>query len=78
MGKTRITIRRICPACDGRGKSYGARYCGACKGRHKVRETITIEDVGDAAPAHDSAANIAAATKKVLREMGIDTEGDDR
>lgn len=46
MSKQKVTVRRICPACNGRGKSYGHDYCRCCRGRHKVTETMVIEDVG--------------------------------
>jgi len=47
MSKKKITVRRTCPACEGRGKAYGYQYCGYCRGRHKVTETAIIEDVDD-------------------------------
>lgn len=47
MSKKKITVRRICPACNGRGKSYGRRYCGCCRGKHKITETATVEEIGD-------------------------------
>lgn len=46
MGKKiKKTVKKTCPACDGRGKSYGYRYCGRCKGRNVVTETTIIEEV---------------------------------
>lgn len=50
MSEKKITVRRICPACEGRGKSFGPRYCGCCYGRHKVTESVTIEDVDSEPP----------------------------
>lgn len=38
-----IREKKTCPACNGRGKSYGMRYCGRCKGRNKVTEKTTVE-----------------------------------
>lgn len=43
--KKKITHKKTCPACNGRGKSYGTRRCGACRGTHTVTESIIIEDV---------------------------------
>ncbi|WP_455448320.1 hypothetical protein [Natrinema thermotolerans] len=47
MSKKKITVTRTCPACKGRGKSYGRQYCGYCRGRHQVTETAIVEDAGD-------------------------------
>lgn len=43
MSKKVIKKRITCPACNGRGKSYGYRYCGRCKGRLVVEETVITE-----------------------------------
>ena len=60
--KSKITVKRTCPACEGRGKSYGRRHCGYCHGRHKITETVTIE--------HDDArADIADAVDTAVREV---------
>lgn len=43
----KITIKRTCPACHGRGKSYGRQHCGYCHGRHKITETVKVENDED-------------------------------
>lgn len=42
MKKT-ITEEKTCPACEGRGKSFGRRHCSRCHGRNTVTETTTVE-----------------------------------
>lgn len=43
MSKTKIKHKKVCPNCNGGGKSYGAGYCSACRGRGKVTEEIIVE-----------------------------------
>lgn len=65
MNKTRITHKKTCPACNGRGKSYGSRYCGACRGKHTVTETVIIEELDDVEDKFDN--SLAEAITKALR-----------
>jgi len=49
MSKITRKTRKPCPSCDGKGKSYGSRYCGTCKGRNWIteKETIKVEGVDE-------------------------------
>ena len=67
MTKKKITVKKTCPACNGRGKSYGTRRCGRCNGRNTVRETAIIEDIGEKRTAGEGDLNRVIAEE--LREL---------
>jgi len=49
MSDYTVRVEKTCPACEGRGKSYGNRYCGYCRGSHQITETVTLEEVNEEA-----------------------------
>jgi len=75
----KITHKKTCPACNGRGDRYGPGRCRRCHGRTTVRETITIEDAEAksttqfeqeiAAALDDLGSHMRSALKDALREM---------
>jgi DnaJ-class molecular chaperone len=64
---TTITVRKTCPACEGRGKNAGQRHCGYCYGDHKITETIEIDHADRTNAAAD--AHLEAAVREIVGDV---------